>query len=118
MFTDEKVRFHLLCNSLMHMAITETAIHEELCDRFALAQEASLLPKGEFAKRVGLTGPQFTNISKYRNPPSHAAIHAAVREFGFTTDWFYFGFTTGFRDPALAERLRAVLQARLSSGVA
>lgn len=106
-FTTEKVIIHRACNTVRLMPTTrEPALHEALCDRFALAQEASLLAKGKFAARVGLTGPQFTNIIRYRNPPSHEAIRAAVREFGFTTDWFYFGSTIGFRDPDLAERLR------------
>jgi hypothetical protein len=91
------------------MTIQEPAFHEALCDRFVLAQEATGLPKGKFAERVGLTSPQFTNISRYRNPPSHEAIRKAVQEFGFTSDWFYFGSKAGFRDATLAERL-GVLQ--------
>lgn len=109
MFTTAKELFHRSCNTFVGMPSREPALHEALCDRFAQAQEASLLPKGKFAARVGLTGSQFTNITKYRNPPSHEAIAAAVREFGFTTDWFYFGSTIGFRDPDLAERLRGLL---------
>lgn len=97
--------FHVRCNILIAMENGDTAFIEALCDRFVLAQEATGLPKGKFAERVGLTGPQFTNISKYRNPPSHEAIRRAVEQFGFTSDWFYFGSRVGFRAPDLAERL-------------
>lgn len=83
-----------------------TAFIEALCNRLMLLQEASELPKGKFAARIGLTGPKLTNISNYRNPPSHETIRAAVREFGVTAEWFYFGSTIGFRDPKLADRLR------------
>ena len=79
---------------------------EDICKRFMIAQEASGLSKTEFASRVGLTSQQMSNIKKFRNPPSHEAIAAAVREFGFTADWFYVGSRVGFRDPELAERLR------------
>jgi len=84
------------------------SFREGLCDRFLLAQEATGLSKKEFAARVGLTPPQLTNISTYRNPPSHEAILAAMREFGFTSDWFYAGSRVGFRDASLADRLRQV----------
>lgn len=110
-FTTEKMNFHNPCNNLAGMPTHEPALHEALSDRFGLAQEATLLSKSKFAKRVGLTASQFTNITRYRNPPSHEAIRAAVREFGFTADWFYFGSMIGFRDPSLADRLRE-LQAK------
>lgn len=87
---------------------TNRAFREELCNRFLLAWEATGLQKNEFADRVGLSPSQLTNISTYRNPPSHEAIRAAVKEFGFTADWFYFGDRVGFRDPELAERLRTL----------
>jgi transcriptional regulator with XRE-family HTH domain len=77
-----------------------------MCDRFMLAQEASGLPKGRFAARVGLTPSQLTNIARYRNPPNHEAIELASRELGLTTDWFYFGSRAGFREPRMADRLR------------
>jgi len=93
------------------MPSNDTAFHEALCDRFRLAQEATGLSKSKFAHTVGLTASQFTNISNYRNPPSHVAIRNAVREFGFTASWFYFGSRAGFQDPTLADRLR-VLEAR------
>lgn len=85
-----------------------TAFREAICNRFLLAQEATGLPKGEFASRVGLTPQQMSNIRRFRNPPSHEAIAATVREFGFTADWFYVGSRAGFRDGALAERLRGL----------
>jgi transcriptional regulator with XRE-family HTH domain len=79
---------------------------EGLCDRFILAQEATGLSRVAFGRRVGLTGPQVTNISRYRNPPSHEAIHAACREFGYTANWFYEGSRVGLLDTLIAERLR------------
>lgn len=107
-FTTEKMIIHGSCNILRGMSAPDPTFHEALCDRFMLAQEASLLSKSRFAKQLGLTPSQLTNIQTYRNPPSHAAIRAAVQEFGFTADWFYFGSRAGFRDQALADRLRAV----------
>lgn len=88
------------------MSDTGTELREALCNRFLLAQEATNLSKSEFAARVGLSSQQMSNIRKFRNPPSHEAIAAAVREFGFTADWFYVGSRVGFRDPDLADRLR------------
>jgi len=97
---------HRTCNILADMPPNETAFIEALCDRFVLAQEASGLAKGKFAQVVGLTSSQFTNISNYRNPPSHSVIKKAVLELGFTVNWFYFGSRAGFEDQALADRLR------------
>lgn len=97
---------HRTCNTLAVMPPSDTAFIEALCDRFVLAQEATGLAKGKFASMVGLTSSQFTNISNYRNPPSHTAIWKAVREFGFTASWFYFGSRAGFQNQALADRLR------------
>lgn len=91
--------------------LAKTKFKEMLCDRFMIACEASLLPKNAFAKRVGLIPSQITNISNYRNPPSHDAIRAAIREFGFTANWFYEGDHVGFRDEALGRRVEA-LEAR------
>lgn len=85
---------------------TTSELQEALCDRIVLLQEASGLPKGKFAERIGLTPPQFTNIKTYRNPPSHDVISAVSREFGVPTEWLYFGSMVGFRDPLLADRLR------------
>lgn len=90
------------------MSEAAAAFREAICNRFLLAQEATGLSKGAFAVRVGLTAPQLSNIKKYRNPPPHEAIAAAVREFGFTADWFYVGSRAGFRDEKLAERLQAL----------
>ncbi len=78
---------------------------ELLCNRFILAQEATGLSKKDFAKRVGLTSQQLSNIKVYRNPPSALAIAKAVTEFGFTTDFFYMGTRAGMRDPLLSEKL-------------
>jgi transcriptional regulator with XRE-family HTH domain len=91
---------------------SDTEIREGLCNRFTLAQGATGLSKAEFAKRVGLTPSQLSNISRYRNPPSHEAIHRAIREFGFTSDWFYVGNKSGFRDPSLVQRLRETEESR------
>lgn len=85
----------------------DTTFREGMCDRFLLAQEATGLGKKAFAEKVGLTPPQMTNIRRYRNAPSHEVIHRAIREFGFTADWFYEANKVGFRDPGLADRLRA-----------
>jgi transcriptional regulator with XRE-family HTH domain len=83
-----------------------TILNEQMCARFLLVQEASGPPKGRFAARVGLTPSQLTNIARLRNPPSHEAIERAAREFGLTTDFFYFGSRVGFREPRMADRLR------------
>jgi transcriptional regulator with XRE-family HTH domain len=83
-----------------------TILNEQLCKRFLLTQEASGLHKSEFARRAGLSPSQLANIAKYRNPPSHEAIERAAREFGLTSDWFYFGSRVGFRDPKMADQLR------------
>lgn len=104
--------FHRECNIIPDMPTDDLVFLETLCDRFVLAQEASGLPKGKFARRVGLTSSQLTNISRYRNPPSHTAIRNACREFGYTPAWFYDGVTFGLRDPGIAERLRDLLSSR------
>lgn len=88
------------------MSSNDTVFVEQLCDRFVLAQEATGLSKSAFAKRVGLSAPQMTNIGKYRNPPSHEAIRNACREFGFPPAWFYEGTKFGMLDPAIAARLK------------
>lgn len=85
---------------------TDTEFLELLCNRFILAQEATGLKKYQFADAVGLTGPQLTNIARYRNPPGHDAIRRAIREFGFTADWFYQGQRAGMRDERLVKKLR------------
>jgi transcriptional regulator with XRE-family HTH domain len=90
------------------MPETNASFREALCNRFLLAQDATGLTAKQFGERVGLASPQMTNIKRYRNPPSHEAIRNAVREFGFTADWFYFGSKAGFRDAALAARLRDI----------
>ena len=106
-FTIHKAKFHGQCIRVPPMPMNAASLRESLCDRFMLAQDATGLSKGEFAAAVGLTPSQLTNIKRYRNPPSHEAIYRAVREFGFTADWFYEGTKSGFRDPTLADRLRA-----------
>ena len=88
------------------MTASATELQELLCNRFLVAQEATGLSRKDFAAAVGLKPPQLTNISRYRNPPSHLAIHKAIQEFGFTADWFYGGSRAGFRDVTLATRLR------------
>lgn len=98
-------------NYVSGMSESDVAIREGICQRFILAQEATGLSKKEFAKRVGLNSQRLSNIATYRNPPPHEAISKAVREFGFTADWFYFGLRSGFRDQALAERLRLLEEA-------
>lgn len=102
-------RVHPRCNTIPGMPTDDLAFLEDLCDRFMLAREATGLTKAEFARRVGLSSPQLTNISKYRNPPSHAAIRNACREFGFPANWFYEGVTFGVRDAEIAERLRGIV---------
>lgn len=76
------------------------------CNRFVLAQSASGFNQTAFAKRVGLTPSQFTNIKTYRNLPPRDAVVLACQEFGFTTDYFERDERAGFRDPKLAEKLR------------
>lgn len=90
---------------------TDTQIKEGICDRWRLAAEVTSPSLSAFAKRVGLTSPQMTNIGTYRNAPSHEAIYKAWQEFGIPTDYFYYGSKTGFRDPEVARRL-SELEAR------
>lgn len=113
-FTDGKMQIRASAGNFTGMPPDATEFIEELCNRFVLAQEATGLSKSEFAARIGMTPQQFTNVSRYRNPPSHEAIRRAAREFGFTADWFYFGDRIRFRDPDLAERLR-LLEGRPTS---
>lgn len=93
--------------SIISMSEADTAIIEGICRRFLQAAKATGLQKAKFARAVGLTSQQLSNIAKFRNPPSHEVIHRAIQEFGFTADWFYMGARVGFRDPTLADRLRA-----------
>lgn len=109
-FTNGKKKIHMTCNMLRGM-VTSSELKETLCDRIMLLQEASQMPKGKFGDRVGLTSQMFSNISNYRNPPSHDVIRKAAQEFGIPTEWFYFGSMSGFRDEKLADRVRA-LEAR------
>lgn len=103
----------MACITVYPMTETsDTELTELMCNRFLLAQEASGLNKKTFAGRVGLTPSQLTNITRYRNPPSHEAIKRAMDEFGFTADWFYAGMKVGFRDPRLTDRLRAAQKKR------
>lgn len=71
-----------------------------------LAQEVSGLKKGAFAKSIGLSPSQLTNILKYRNKPPTEAVAKAAREYGFTTDFFYRGDRGGMRDPTLLSKIR------------
>ena len=99
--------FHMAWIRQAGMKMPSVKFLDDLCDRFLLAQDATGLSKKEFAEAVGLTSSKLTNIKNYRNPPSHESIYRAMTEFGFTADWFYTGSRIGFRDPALAARLRA-----------
>lgn len=85
---------------------------EGLCDRFMAACEATGQRKQDFARSVGLTSQQLTNISRYRNPPPHKALAETARVYGLTTDFFYNGTLGGMRDQAMAARLRAILTRR------
>lgn len=93
-------------------AVRDVEFIEAMCDRFMAACEASGQPKKDFAAAVGLTAPQLTNISRYRNPPPHRAISEAARVYGLTTDFFYTGNLGGMRDRSIAARLRQILAAR------
>lgn len=90
----------------------DTELREALCDRFMAVAEASGKQKQDFATSVGLTGPQLTNISRYRNPPPHKAIAAAAQAYGVTTDFFYTGNLGGMRDQDMADKLRKILESR------
>lgn len=103
-FTHGFVQFHGVRGSLPPMRGTEQI--ETLCDNFMLLWEATGLSKQEFARTVGLTPSQLTNISNYRNPPAPQAIAAAARVYGVTADFLYFGSLGGMRDEARAARLR------------
>lgn len=87
---------------------TDTEIIEGLCARFRLAAEATLETKREFARRVGLSPSQFSNLGNNRNPPPHPAIYKAWVEFGIPADYFYHGIKAGFRDPEVAKRLSQI----------
>lgn len=86
--------------------LSATEFKERVCDRFRLAWEVTRLRKGVFAARVGISASQLTNIFRYKNLPPPQAIVAAVKEFGFTTDFFLMGDRAGMRDPTLPEKLR------------
>jgi len=103
-FTDDFVHAHGTAGRFPGMRDVEFI--EGLCDRFMVACQASGLGKAEFAASVGLTGPQLTNISRYRNPPPHKAIANAARIYGLTTDYFYLGAIGGMRDQSIADRIR------------
>ena len=93
-------------------SMRDVELIEGMCDRFMAACEATELPKRAFAESVGLTGPQLTNISRYRNPPPHRALLQAAQVYGLTTDFFYTGNLGGMRDQNMAAKLRAILAAR------
>jgi hypothetical protein len=106
-FTDDSVQDQERNGTLLHMRDVEFI--EAMCDRFLAAQEATGLPKKEFAESVGLTASQLTNIRNYRNPPPHKAIALAAQTYGLTTDFFYSGNLGGMRDQSMAKRLREIL---------
>jgi len=89
--------------------MTDEEFLEGLCDRFMAAWKASELKKQDFARAVGLKGPQLSNIKRHRNFPPHKAIAEAVRVFGLTTDFFYTGNLGGMRDQNMADKLRTIL---------
>jgi transcriptional regulator with XRE-family HTH domain len=83
-------------------------LHESLCQRFLLVQEASGLSKTSFAKLVGMSPQQFSNVRNLRTAPSHEAILRACEEFGLASDWFYFGrFSWVNRNPKMTSMLKA-----------
>lgn len=88
-------------------------LHESLCQRFLLVQEASGLSKIRFAKLVGMSPQQLSNVRTLRTAPSHQSILAACEVFGLSSDWFYFGrFSSVNRNPKMSKRLeQAVGQA-------
>lgn len=102
------MQIHQGCNIIRAMDSSNIEFLEKMCRRFMQAQEVTGLSKKDFGERVGLSSQQMSNIASYRNPPSHDTIRRVVTEFGFATDWFYFGSRVGFRDPVLAERLRVL----------
>lgn len=112
-FTSAFVRFQGFGRNYPPMQ-TDAAIREALCDNFMAVCEASGKTKQEFAASVGLSGPQLTNISRYRNPPPHRAIEAVQRVYGITTDFLYTGNLGGMRDQAIADRIRSILADRTS----
>jgi hypothetical protein len=89
------------------LILRDKILRDKLCGRFRLAQEATGLRKGVFAQRVGLSPAQLSNIFRCSNSPPRFAIAAAVREFGFTTNFFYFGDRAGMRDPDMPAKLRS-----------
>jgi transcriptional regulator with XRE-family HTH domain len=83
-------------------------LHESLCQRFMLVQEASGLSKIQFARMVGMSPQQYSNVRAYRTAPSHEAILRACEQFGLTSDWFYFGrFSSTNRNPKMTRMLQA-----------
>lgn len=109
-FTDDIVRVQETASTMR--PVRDVEFIEGMCDRFLAACEATGLSKQGFAKSVGLTGPQLTNIKTYRNPPPHKAIAEAARIYGLTTDFFYTGNLGGMRDQNMADKLREITASR------
>lgn len=87
-------------------------LHESLCQRFVLVQESSGLSKAAFARMVGMSPQQFSNVANLRTAPSHKSILRACEAFGLQSDWFYFGrFSFVNRNPKLTRLLQAAQQA-------
>lgn len=90
----------------------EKQIRETICDRFLLAQDISGMNKGTFARAVGLTSSQLSNIASYRSPPSHSAIKKAVELLGLSIDWIYGGPIPGLQNPDALNRIIAAQKRR------
>jgi transcriptional regulator with XRE-family HTH domain len=88
------------------MSDNSREFHESLCQRFLLVQEISGLSKTGFAKVVGMSPQQLSNVQSYRTAPSHVSIMLACENFGVSADWFYFGrVTASNRNPKINNRL-------------
>jgi transcriptional regulator with XRE-family HTH domain len=96
------------------VAVRDVELIEAMCNRFLAVCEATGQLKQDFAQSVGVSPQSLTNISNYRNPPSHFAIEAVSRLYGVTADFFYTGNLGGMRDETMATKLRKILARRPS----
>lgn len=97
----------MACNRLPLMGkLARVRERELLCNRFMVAQEATGLNKKDFGAAVGASPQTMSMIKAYSRQPSREVVQAAIREFGFTAEWFYLGQRGGIQDRELAEKLR------------
>lgn len=106
MYPDSRIVYYDGAMPFKPKTAHQVRLTEEMCDRLRLVQEAKGLSPGEFARAIGLTPQQYSNIKRRRNPPGHETILAVMREFGVPPDYFYTGARFNILDELLAGRLR------------